>query len=362
VGLPNVGKSTLFNALMSKVQAQAANYPFCTIDPNVGVVAVPDERLAVITKFVKPQRTVPTSMEFVDIAGLVKGASQGEGLGNQFLSHIKDCDAVTHVVRCFEDDDVVHVSGTVDPVRDVEIIETELMLADLGTVERRLERLPKLAKGGDKSATAQLAFLQKVKTSLDAGKPVRSIQASPEEWALIHDLHLITQKPMLFVGNINESTAGTGSEMQNPAYVKLAEYAKNTGAQVIPICAKVEAELAELEPEERVAFLKDLGIEQPGLNKLIMAAYTLLGLRTYFTAGEQEVRAWTIHTGWKATQAAGVIHTDFERGFICAECYHYNDLVKCGSVAKVKEAGLLRLEGKEYVVQDGDIMLFRFNV
>jgi GTP-binding protein YchF len=362
VGLPNVGKSTLFNALLSRIKAQAANYPFCTIDPNVGVVTVPDVRLDKITEFVKPKQTVPTTFEFVDIAGLVKGASKGEGLGNQFLSHIKDCDAIAHVVRCFEDDDVIHVSGGVNPVSDIEVIETELMLADLATVDRRIERLAKNVKSGDKDAKAQMAVLEKLKIALDAGRPARSISATPEEWALVKDLNLITQKPMLYVGNINENTAGTGSEMQNPHFVKLAEYAKSTNATVIAICAKLESELAEMETAEKDAFLKELGIESSGLNKAIRAAYDILGLRTYFTAGVQEVRAWTIRAGWKGPQAAGVIHTDFERGFICAETYHFDDLVKHGSVAKVKEAGLLRQEGKEYEVKDGDVLLFRFNV
>ena len=362
VGLPNVGKSTLFNAVLSKVKAQAANYPFCTIDPNVGVVEVPDERLDKITEFVQPKKTVPTSFEIVDIAGLVKGASQGEGLGNQFLSHIKDCDAIAQVVRCFEDGDVIHVAGKIDPLSDIEVIETELMLADMQVVEKRIERFSKLAKSGDKAAIAQIAFVERIRTSLNNGKPVRTVQGTPEEWLMIKDMQLITAKPMLFVGNINESNAGSGSEDKNPHYIRLKEYAKSVGAKVIPICAKVEAELAELEPTERAEFLKDLGIGTSGLNKLIMAAYEVLGLRTYFTAGVQEVRAWTIHAGWKAPQAAGVIHTDFERGFICAECYHYNDLLKFTSPSKVKEAGLLRLEGKEYEVKDGDILMFRFNV
>lgn len=362
VGLPNVGKSTLFNAVLSKAKAQAANYPFCTIDPNVGVVEVPDSRLQKLTEIVKPQRVVPTSFELVDIAGLVKGASQGEGLGNQFLSHIKDCDAVAQVVRCFDDGDVIHVSGSVDPIRDIEVIETELSLADLNVVEKRIERTAKLAKSGDKSAQTQIALLEKIRTTLNAGKPARDVQAEPADWELIKDIQLITRKPMLYVGNINESTAGSGSELNNPHYKKLLDYGKSRGITVIPICAKVEAELAELEPTERDEFLKSLGIETSGLSKLIRAAYDLLGLRTYFTAGVQEVRAWTIRAGWKAPQAAGVIHTDFERGFICAETYHYDDVVRLGNPAKVKEAGLLRLEGKEYEVKDGDVILFRFNV
>jgi GTP-binding protein YchF len=362
VGLPNVGKSTLFNAVLAKVKAQAANYPFCTIDPNVGVVEVPDERLQKIASIIKPERTIPTAFELVDIAGLVKGASQGEGLGNQFLSHIKDCNAVAHVVRCFDDDDVIHVGGSVDPIRDIEIIETELMLADMSIVEKRIERIQKLAKSGDKSALIQMGLLQRIKESLNSGKAARTVQGTAEEWGTVKDMQLITTKPMLYVGNINESTAGSGSELTNPHYKRLMEYAQKNGARVIPICAKVEAELAELGPEERAEFLKSLGIESSGLSKLIKAAYELLGLRTYFTAGVQEVRAWTIQSGWKAPQAAGVIHTDFERGFICAETYHYNDLMKTGTPSKIKELGLMRLEGKEYEVKDGDVMLFRFNV
>lgn len=362
VGLPNVGKSTLFNAVSTTAKAAAANYPFCTIDPNVGIVEVPDRRLNELTRFVKPKRTISTTFEFVDIAGLVKGASKGEGLGNQFLGHIKDCDAIAHVVRCFDDSDVIHVNGSVDPIRDIEIIDTELMLADLSTVDRRIERSAKLAKSGDKVAIATMALLEKLKKALENGMPARKVEASPEEWDLVKDLHLITQKPMLFVGNINEASAGSGSEMQNPHYQNLLTYGKKVGAEVIPICAKVESEVAELDPAERPAFLKDLGIETAGLDKLITAAYRLLGLRTYFTAGEQEVRAWTIHAGWKAPQAAGVIHSDFERGFICSETYHCEDLFKQGSVAKIKEAGLMRTEGKEYVVKDGDVLLFRFNV
>lgn len=362
VGLPNVGKSTLFNAIMAKVQAVAANYPFCTIDPNIGVVEVPDERMKKISEFIKPQKQVPTHFEFVDIAGLVKGASKGEGLGNQFLTHIKDCDAIAHVVRCFDDSEVIHVHTTVDPIRDIEIIETELMLADLAQVDKKIDRTKKIAKTGDKVSLAMIAALEKVKKNLDSGIAARATVLTDEEWAMVKDLHLITAKSMLYVGNINEPNAGSGAEDSNPHYKVLKEYATKNGALAIPICAKVEAELAELAPDERVEFLKDLGIGESGLSKLIRTAYELLGLRTYFTAGEKEVRAWTIHQGWKAPQAAGVIHTDFERGFICAETYHYNDLVKYGSVAKVKEAGLLRQEGKEYEVKDGDVLLFRFNV
>jgi GTP-binding protein YchF len=362
VGLPNVGKSTLFNAVSESAKAEAANYPFCTIDPNVGIVSVPDERLDKITEFVKPQKTVPTAIEFVDIAGLVKGASQGEGLGNQFLSHIRDTDAIIQVVRCFEDGDVVHVSGSVDPIRDIEIIETELMLADLSVVDKRIEKHAKLAKSGNKDAQTAIVVLTKLKTSLEAGKPARTVKLEPEELLAIKDTQLITIKPELFVGNIEEASAGTGVEEKNPHFKKLREYARAHNSDAIAISAKVEAELSELPPEDRASFLKDLGLESSGLNRLVKAAYKLLGLATYFTAGEKEVRAWTIHQGWKAPAAAGVIHTDFERGFISAETYHYEDLIKHQSEAKIKEAGLIRKEGKEYVVRDGDIMLFRFNV
>jgi GTP-binding protein YchF len=362
VGLPNVGKSTLFNALTSAVNAQAENYPFCTIDPNVGVVAVPDERMKEICERVKPQKEIPTSMSFVDIAGLVKGASKGEGLGNQFLGHIKSCDAIAHVVRCFENDDIVHVDGSVDPVRDVEVIETELMLADLDTVTKRMEKNQKLTKSGDKNAVLTQEALTKVKAALEDGKTVRSVELTKEESAAVKDLHLITQKSMIFVANLDEASAGSGTEENNSHYQKLKAYASEQNAQVIPVCAKVEAELIELEPEERQEFLADLGIKEPGLNKLIRAAYKTLGLNTYFTAGEKEVRAWTIREGWTAPQAAGVIHTDFERGFICAETFHYDDLIQHGTEAKVKEAGLMRTEGKTYVVKDGDILHFRFNV
>lgn len=362
VGLPNVGKSTLFNAVSTTAKAQAANYPFCTIEPNVGIVEVPDERLRKISEYVKPKKLIPTQFEFVDIAGLVKGASKGEGLGNQFLGHVKDCDAIAHVVRCFDDSDVVHVNGSVDPIRDVEIIDTELMLADLSAVDKRISFLQRAAKSGDKNAVVALAFLERCKKSLEEGTPLRRMKTEEGEWLVIKEVQLITNKPMLFVGNLDESSAGSGSEDSNAHYKKLKEYSKTVGAEVIPICAKVEAEVAELDAADRASFLKDLGIQTAGLDKLITAAYRMLGLRTYFTAGEQEVRAWTIHAGWKAPQAAGVIHTDFERGFIAAETYHYEDLLKCKGAAKVKEAGLLRTEGKEYVVKDGDILLFRFNV
>ena len=360
VGLPNVGKSTLFNALTLAEKAQAANYPFCTIDPNVGMVAVPDERLDKIAAIVKPERTLPTSVSFVDIAGLVKGASKGEGLGNQFLGHIKNCNAICHVVRCFDDENVIHVNGSVDSVRDVEVIETELMLADLATVDKKLDRVTKLTKTGDKVAIEQQAVLTIVKAALEKGTPVRFLKLDAEQLEKIADCHLITQKPLMYVANILEKDAG--KEAENVHYQALLKLAATQGADVIAISAQVEAELIALDVEERKEFLKSVGFSEPGLNRLIRSAYKLLGLSTYFTAGVKEVRAWTIETGFKAPQAAGVIHTDFERGFICAEVYHYDDLMKLGSEAKIKEAGLMRTEGKTYVVKDGDLMHFRFNV
>ena len=360
VGLPNVGKSTLFNALTLAEKAAAANYPFCTIDPNVGVVPVPDERLDKIADSFKPEKVIATTVSFVDIAGLVKGASKGEGLGNQFLGHIKNCNAICHVVRCFEDENVIHVNGNVDSLRDVEIIETELMLADLETATKKLDRVNKLLKTGDAEAKAQSEVLTVVKTALEAGKPVRALGLDAEKSARVADCHFISQKPLLYVGNIKESDAG--KENDNPQFQKLKEFAKAQGANVIAISAQVESELISLNEAERLEFLKSLGFIEPGLNKLIRSAYELLGLRTYFTAGPKEVRAWQFEAGWKAPQAAGVIHSDFERGFICAETYHYNDLVKYGSEAKIKEAGLMRTEGKAYEVKDGDLMHFRFNV
>jgi ribosome-binding ATPase len=362
VGLPNVGKSTLFNALSENAKAESANYPFCTIDPNTGIVQVPDERLDKITEYVKPQKTVPTHIEFVDIAGLVKGASKGEGLGNQFLSHIRDCDAIVQVVRCFDDGDVVHVSGSVDPIRDIEIIETELMLADLANVEKRMEKVAKLARSGDKKALKQMEVMGALKTALEAGKPARSVTIDDEGKEAMKEVQLITSLPMLYVGNIDESNAGSGVENKNPHFKKLMDYATAHGAEAIAISAKVEAELSEIPLADRKSFLEDLGLTDSGLQRLVKGAYKILGLITYFTAGEQEVRAWTIHRGWKGPQAAGVIHSDFEKGFIAAETYGYEDLLKYQSVAKIKEAGLMRKEGKDYVVRDGDIMLFRFNV
>jgi len=364
VGLPNVGKSTLFNALTMAEKAAAANYPFCTIDPNVGTVPVPDERLQKIAEFVKPERTIATTVSFVDIAGLVKGASKGEGLGNQFLGNIKNCHAICHVVRCFEDDNVIHVHGNVDSVRDVEVIETELMLADLATVEKKYDRTMKLTKTGDAEAKANAEILGAVKAALEAGKPVRALVKEKgydaEQLKALDDCHLITQKPLMYVANIQEKDAG--KEDENPHVQALRKFADTQGADVVTISAQVESELISLEEAERAEFLKSLGFKEPGLNKLIRSAYKLLGLRTYFTAGVKEVRAWTFQAGWKAPACAGVIHTDFERGFICAETYHYDDLLKYGSEAKIKEAGLVRTEGKGYEVKDGDLLNFRFNV
>lgn len=359
VGLPNVGKSTLFNAI-TQAGAESANYPFCTIDPNVGVVEVPDERLDKLTELIVPNRTVPTTFEFVDIAGLVEGASRGEGLGNKFLAHIREVDAIAHVVRCFEDENITHVSGSVDPLRDINVINLELILADLETVEKRLERTRKLLKSGDKKAQVEVDLLERLKTVFDEGKPARSLELSDEEELILRDLHLLTMKPVLYVANVSESEVANYDA--NPHVKKVQEYAQAEGAEVIVISAKVESEIAELDGEDRQMFLEELGLRESGLDRLIKAAYKLLGLITYFTAGVQEVRAWTIRRGTKAPQAAGVIHSDFERGFIRAEVVAYDDLIATGSMAKAKEAGLMRLEGKDYVVNDGDIMYFRFNV
>jgi ribosome-binding ATPase len=358
VGLPNVGKSTIFNALTS-AKAQAANYPFCTIDPNVGVVTVPDPRLDKIAEIVKPNRTVPTTMEFVDIAGLVAGASKGEGLGNQFLGHIRSTDAVAHVVRCFDDENVIHVAGKVNPLDDIDTINTELMLADLESVEKRLARVEKQAKNTtDAKVKAEFSALGKLKATLEAGKPARVADLTEEEAAASRELFLITAKPMLYVANVDEAGVVGGNEWTAAVEKRAAE----EGSQVVRICGAMEAEIAELDPSERLEFLKEMGLEEPGLNRLIRSAYKLLDLITYFTAGVQEVRAWTIHRGTKAPGAAGVIHTDFERGFIRAEAYHCDDLFALGSEQAVKEKGLYRSEGKEYVVRDGDILFFKFNV
>ncbi|MGM9950802.1 MAG: redox-regulated ATPase YchF [Lysinibacillus sp.] len=359
VGLPNVGKSTLFNAI-TKAGALAANYPFATIDPNVGIVEVPDERLDKLTELVTPKKTVPTAFEFTDIAGIVKGASKGEGLGNKFLAHIREVDAICQVVRCFEDENITHVAGSVNPIDDIEVINLELILADMESVEKRLQRVSKMAKQKDKEALVEEPVLVKVKEALEAEKPARAADLSDDEMKVIKGLHLLTIKPMLYVANVSEDEV---ADPANNKYLKMVqEYAANEGSQVIVVCAKVEEEISELDDEEKAMFLEELGIKESGLDQLIRASYNLLGLATYFTAGVQEVRAWTFRKGMKAPQCAGIIHTDFERGFIRAETVSYDDLVAAGSMAAAKEAGKVRLEGKEYVVQDGDVMLFRFNV
>ena len=356
VGLPNVGKSTLFNAL-TKAGIAAANFPFCTIEPNVGVVPVPDPRLAALADIVKPQKVVPTSIEFVDIAGLVAGASKGEGLGNRFLAHIREVDAITHVVRCFEHGDIVHVAGRVDPIADIETIDTELALADLESVEKALQRVEKQAKANDKEAIARRPVLQRLREGLDQGRPARALGLGPEDRALVRDLFLLTLKPVMYVANVRED----GFE-GNPHLDRVRERAAGEGAEVVPVCAAIEEELAQLDEADRGEFLADLGLEEPGLNRLIRAGYRLLDLQTYFTAGVKEVRAWTVRKGATAPQAAAVIHTDFERGFIRAETIGYDDFLRYRGEAGAKEAGRLRLEGKDYVVQEGDVLHFRFNV
>lgn len=359
VGLPNVGKSTLFNALTRSRKAEAANYPFCTIDPNVGVVVVPDDRAYVLQKIAKTNVVIPAAIEFVDIAGLVAGASKGEGLGNQFLANIREVDAIVQVVRCFEDPDVVHTMGGIDPIRDIEVITTELVLADLDAVTKRAEKTQKKAKSGDKEAIAEMALLEKLSPHLNTGKTANTLPATPEEIALMKLFQLLTAKPVLFACNVAESDLATAE--QNKFVQQVAGYVRtHHDAAYVPISAKIESELIDLPPDEAKAFLKDLGVDDSGVSALIRGTYSLLGLQTYFTAGEKEVRAWTIKKGWKAPQAAGVIHTDFEKNFIKAEVVSYEDLVRLGSTAAAREAGKYRLEGKDYVFRDGDVALFRF--
>jgi GTP-binding protein YchF len=357
VGLPNVGKSTLFNAVTQAQNAAAANYPFCTIDPNVGVVPVPDLRLKALADIVKPEKILPTTVEFVDIAGLVAGASKGEGLGNKFLSHIRETDAVAHVVRCFVNDDVVHVAGRIDPLADIDVINTELALADLDTVERGLQRAEKASKAGDKDAIRLRDLLKRMRGHLDAGNPARTLAMDAAERPLLRELHLITVKPLMYVANVAEN-----GFKDNPYLDVVQKRADEEGADVVPVCAAIESEIAQLDLADRQAFLEELGLHEPGLDRVIRAAYHLLGLLTFFTAGVKEVRAWTTHIGALAPQAAGEIHTDFEKGFIRAEVISYDDFIACKGEQGAKEAGKMRLEGKEYVVREGDVMHFRFNV
>lgn len=358
VGLPNVGKSTLFNAI-TQAGAQAANYPFCTIEPNVGVVPVPDARLTRLSEMYSPKKTTPATIEFVDIAGLVRGASRGEGLGNKFLSHIREVDAVVHVVRCFEDENVVHVDGSVDPVRDMETINLELVFADLETVERRIDRTKKMMKSGDKRPGRELEILEAIRAALEAGRPARTVPVDEEDAPFVKGLFLLTTKPVVYVANVAEDALGAAPDAMA---TRVYEAAAREGAEAMTVCAQLEEEVSALDPAEKAAFLAEMGVQESGLDQLVRACYRLLGLISFLTAGADEVRAWTIRRGWKAPQAAGVIHTDFERGFIRAEIVPYDTLVSLGSMAACREKGLVRSEGKDYVMQDGDVTLFRFNV
>ncbi|KXS40105.1 MAG: GTP-binding protein YchF [Candidatus Frackibacter sp. T328-2] len=358
VGLPNVGKSTLFNAI-TEVGAGAENYPFCTIDPNVGIVDVPDQRLNRLTEVIEPKETIPTAIEFVDIAGLVKGASEGEGLGNKFISHIREVDAIAHVVRCFDDTNITHVEGSIDPIRDIETINTELVLADLETIENRIEKTERMLKTGEKKYKEEMEVLEKVIAALEEGEPIRSVDLSTEEKTVIKDCHLLTIKPILYVANVSEDEVNA---VDNEYVQAVKDYASGENAEVITVSAKVESEIAELDDDEKELFLEELGIEESGLDKLIRAGYKLLGLITFFTAGEKEVRAWTVKEGSTAPEAAGKIHTDMQKGFIRAEVISYDDLIEVGSFAQARDEGLLRLEGKDYIVKDGDVCYFRFNV